>query len=121
MIITKKIMFVDHWNGLSDEEKEKQYKKINAKYSTHIPVVVLNDADIDIEKNKFLVNGDITMGQFMFTIRKKVKLKGEEALFLFLEDDHSPPNSELMSVIYNRHRSKCGFLIMKLKKESVFG
>ena len=114
-------MFVDQWNMLSHEDKEKQYKKIHNKYKSHIPIVVLNDADIDIEKNKFLVNGDITVGQFMFTIRKRVKLNGEEALFLFLEDESTPPNSELMSVIYAKHKSKCGFLIMNLKKEAVFG
>ena len=115
------MMFVDHWNGLSNEDKEKQYKKIHNKYKDHIPVIVLNNKDIDIEKNKFLVNGDITMGQFMFTIRKKVKLHKDEALFLFLENGEIPSNSELLSVIYNNSKSECGFLILNIQKESVFG
>lgn len=114
-------MFNEYWRDLSEEQKITQYTKINSKYPNHIAVIILNDKDIDIEKNKFLVNGDITMGQFMFTIRKRVKINSEEALFLFLENGQMPPNSELLSIVYNNNKSKSGFLILKLKKESVFG
>ena len=120
MYVCKK-MFTEYWKGLSEDEKKKQYVKISAKYKDHIPVVILNGSDIEIEKNKYLVNGDITIGQFMYTLRNKIKIKKEEAVFLFLESGELPPNSELVSVIYERSKSECGFLILDIKKESVFG
>jgi len=114
-------MFVEYWNGLSDEDRTKQYNKISQKYKNHIPVVVLQDENIEIDKNKYLVNNDITVGQFMFTIRKRVKLKKEEALFIVTDSGVTPPNSELMSVIYTNNKSSCGFLTLYIKKEAVFG
>ena len=37
----------------------------------------------DIDKKKYLVPCDLTVGQFVYVIRKRIKLKPEKALFIY--------------------------------------
>jgi GABA(A) receptor-associated protein len=47
----------------------------------------------DIDKKKYLVPADLTVGQFHYVIRKRIKLAPEKALFLFCSNT-IPPNGE---------------------------
>lgn len=38
----------------------------------------------DIDKKKYLVPSDLTCGQFVYVIRKRLKLPAEKAIFLFV-------------------------------------
>ena len=40
----------------------------------------------NIEQNKYLVPFDLTMAQFIYIIRKNIKLSSEQALFLFINN-----------------------------------
>ena len=59
---------------------------IRAKHPDRIPVIVRKregDAALpDIDKRKFLVPSDLTISQFMYVIRKRIKLAPEQAIFL---------------------------------------
>ena len=37
-----------------------------------------------IDKKKYLVPGDLTVGQFVYVIRKRIKLEHEKTLFIFI-------------------------------------
>lgn len=52
-----------------------------------------------LNKNKYLVPSDLTVGQFYFVIRKRILLKPEEALFFFVHDT-IPPTSATMGTLY---------------------
>ena len=56
----------------------------------------------------------------MYVIRKRMNLKSEEAIFLFVSDT-IPPSSSIIRDIYNRHKDHDGFLYMQYAKENVFG
>lgn len=43
-----------------------------------------------IDKKKYLVPSDLTVGQFVYVIRKRIKLSPEKAIFIFV-DDVLPP------------------------------
>ena len=106
------------------EERKAEIDKIRKKYPEKIPVVV-ERADHsknvpEIDKNKFLVPEELTVGQFMFVIRKRIKLVPEQALFIFINNE-LPATSELMSRIYQKHKSECGFLYVTYAGESCFG
>jgi GABA(A) receptor-associated protein len=78
------------------------YKKIKDKYPERIPVIVqratkCNNIDI-IDKNKFLVPKDLTVGQFIYIIRKRIKLSPDKSLYIFC-NDILPPSSKLMDEI----------------------
>jgi GABA(A) receptor-associated protein len=106
------------------EERKSESDKIIAKYPDKIPVIVERSGGCsnvsEIDKNKFLVPGDLTVGQFVFIIRKRIKLNQEQALFIFI-NNQLPPNSSLISSIYRAHKSDCGFLFIHYSGESTFG
>lgn len=49
------------------------------------------------------------MGQFVYVIRKRIKLSPEKAIFIFV-DEVLPPTAALMSSIYEEHKDEDGFL-----------
>ena len=58
-----------------------------------------------IDKKKYLVPKDITVGQFVFIIRKRIKLSQEKAIFLFL-NNNIPPTSSLISELYGEQKEE---------------
>jgi GABA(A) receptor-associated protein len=43
------------------------------------------------------------VGQFVYVIRKRIKLAPEKAIFIFV-DEVLPPTAALMSAIYEEHK-----------------
>jgi GABA(A) receptor-associated protein len=74
----------------------------------------------DIDKKKYLVPSDLTCGQFLYVIRKRLKLPAEKAIFLFV-DGKIPSTSAMLNEIYEQHRDADGFLYMSYSDENVFG
>eukprot|EP01127_Copromyxa_protea_P005144 TRINITY_DN149_c0_g1_i4.p1 TRINITY_DN149_c0_g1~~TRINITY_DN149_c0_g1_i4.p1 ORF type:complete len:121 (+),score=33.54 TRINITY_DN149_c0_g1_i4:228-590(+) len=98
--------------------------KIRLKYPDRVPVIVEKSAKSDappIDKKKFLVPNEITVGKFVYEIRKHMpKLKPEDSIFLFVHDT-LPPSSALMSTIYEKYRDEDGFLYITYSGENTFG
>jgi GABA(A) receptor-associated protein len=98
--------------------------RIFHKYPERVPTLVeksthCNDL-INIDKNKYLVPQDITMSQFLFIIRKRLKLPPEKALFLFVNDTIASGN-QTMGSVYNEHKDGDGFLYIEYSSENTFG
>ena len=74
----------------------------------------------DIDKNKYLVPFYLTVGQFIYVIRKRMRLRAEEAIFLFVSN-MIPPSSSLIGHIYHQYKDTDGFLYVNYSKENVFG
>jgi GABA(A) receptor-associated protein len=66
------------------------------------------------------VPADLTVGQFHYVIRKRIKLAPEKALFLFCSNS-IPPNAALMSTVYEEQKDEDGFLYIQYSGESTFG
>jgi len=99
-------------------------KRVREKYPDRIPVLVGKSPSTDapeIDKHKFLVPVDLTVGQFQYVIRKRLKLSPDKALFLFV-DGAVPPTSSLMSTIYEECKDDdTEFLFVTYGMESTFG
>jgi GABA(A) receptor-associated protein len=115
------------------EKRKAEAERIRQKYNDRIPVRLPADAatasssrtaansiqvicekveksDIaTIDKKKYLVPADLTVGQFVYVIRKRIKLSPEKAIFIFV-DEVLPPTAALMSSIYEEHKDEDGFL-----------
>jgi GABA(A) receptor-associated protein len=65
-----------------------------------------------IDKKKYLVPADLTVGQFVYVIRKRIKLSPEKAIFIFV-DEVLPPTAALMSSIYEEHKVRKSSLSFK--------
>jgi len=71
------------------EKRQAESLRIREKYPDRIPVIVekAGRSDIpDIDKKKYLVPGDLTAGQFVYVIRKRIKLSPEKAIFIFVNN-----------------------------------
>ncbi|POY72748.1 hypothetical protein BMF94_4155 [Rhodotorula taiwanensis] len=105
------------------EKRKAEAERIRAKYSDRIPVICEKAEKSDIatiDKKKYLVPADLTVGQFVYVIRKRIKLSPEKAIFIFV-DEVLPPTGALMSSIYEEHKDEDGFLYVVYSGENVFG
>lgn len=105
------------------DKRKSEAERIRAKYPDRVPVICekADRSDIpDIDKKKYLVPADLTVGQFHYVIRKRIKLAPEKALFLFCSNS-IPPNASLMSTVYEEQKDEDGFLYIQYSGESTFG
>ncbi|XP_057513777.1 autophagy-related protein 8C-like isoform X1 [Actinidia eriantha] len=97
--------------------------RIREKYPDRIPVIVekAERSDVpDVDKKKYLVPADLTVGQFVYVVRKRIKLSAEKAIFVFV-GNVLPPTGALMSAIYEENKDEDGFLYMTYSGENTFG
>jgi len=88
-----------------------------------VPVICekVENSDIpEIDKRKYLVPVDLSIGQFVYVIRKRIKLPSEKAIFIFV-NDILPPTAALISTIYEEHKDEDGFLYVLYSGENTFG
>ncbi|KIZ02721.1 Autophagy-related protein 8d [Monoraphidium neglectum] len=105
------------------EKRQAEAARIREKYPDRIPVIVekAEKSDIpDIDKKKYLVPADLTVGQFVYVIRKRIKLSPEKAIFIFIKNV-LPPTAALMSSVYEDHKDEDGFLYITYSGENTFG
>ncbi|URE46123.1 Peptidase inhibitor I9 [Musa troglodytarum] len=104
------------------ERRQAEAARIREKYPDRIPVIVekAERTDIpDIDKKKYLVPADLTVGQFVYVVRKRIKLSAEKAIFVFVKNT-LPPTAAMMSAIYEEHKDEDGFLYMTYSSENTF-
>ena len=97
--------------------------RIRQKYPERFPVIVEKKpgSDIDgIDKRKYLVPNDLTVGQFVYVIRKRIKLSPEKAIFVFVNNT-LPPTAASISQIYLDNVEEDGFLYVMYSGENTFG
>jgi len=105
------------------EKRKNEAMRIREKYPDRIPVIVeksKNNNIPDIDKHKFLVPSDLTMGQFIYIIRKRLNIQPEQAIFIFINNT-LPPSAEIISNIYKTSKDTDGFLYVLYSGESTFG
>ncbi len=115
---------ISYKQKLTHEERLTAFQNIHAKHPDRLPVIVepfsLSKNTDKLKDSKYLCPKDITLGQFIFSIRKKSNLNDTEALFFFI-NDKMPHLSQNMSEIYEHEKDNDGFLYIKYSKESAFG
>lgn len=98
--------------------------EVTSRYPSRVPIIVEKASqtkDIpDIDKTKFLCPDSLTLGQFIYVIRKRMVLPPEKALFIFINNT-LPLASQYMKEIYSKYRDMDGFLYITYTGESTFG
>ena len=107
-------------HSFSDRASEVQ--RIRRKYPDRVPVICERQGTSvpTIDKHKYLVPSDLTVGQFMYVIRRRITLPPEQAIFLFI-DNQLPPTQATFGLLYEEHREKDGFLYITYSGENTFG
>jgi GABA(A) receptor-associated protein len=107
----------------SFEQRRDECVRIIKKYPNRIPVIVekLDSSGIhELVKKKYLVPKDLSIGQFIYVIRKRIKLEPEKAIYLFVNNSLHP-TCKLMSQLYKEQADNDGFLYSYYSGEECFG
>lgn len=112
---------------VSFERRLAEANLIIKKYPDRIPVICeKNDykntasENIELDKRKYLVPNNLTLGQFQFVVRKRMKLSPEKGLFFFI--NNVVPNATApISELYNLFHEDDNFLYITYSSENVFG
>ena len=105
------------------EERKRQSLKMREKYPDRCCIIVnkMKGANVpDIDKNKYLVPKTITIGQFVYVIRKRICLPQDKALFIYV-GNILPSTSHFIGDIYNNHVADDGLLYITYAGETTFG
>ncbi|XP_062127311.1 gamma-aminobutyric acid receptor-associated protein [Drosophila sulfurigaster albostrigata] len=105
------------------EKRRAEGDKIRRKYPDRVPVIVEQAPKTrynSLDKKKYLVPNDLTVGQFYFLIRKSINLRPDDALFFFV-NSVIPPTSATMGLLYQEHHDKDYFLYLAYSDENIYG
>lgn len=115
--------YIPYKSKYTFEHRRREYEKISSKFVDMIPIIIEKDSKSTIQmidRHKFLLPKDITVGQFVYMIRRRVRLNPDEALFIFINNT-LPTMSMLLSQLYNEHKDTDGFIYIKYSGENTFG
>lgn len=108
----------------SFEKRKAESARIVEKYPDKIPLI-LEKSDTthlqEISKKKYLMQQDVTIGQFMFIIRKQIKMDETESIFLLVNNSSIPATGSTMGEVYKQHADKDGFLYITYSAQQTFG
>lgn len=103
------------------KRRQESYNILNT-YPDRIPIICeRSDYQLpDIDKKKYLVPLDLTIGQFAYVIRKRIRLSPEKVLFLHIGNKLVPLSVPILS-LYRNYKDEDGFLYITYSGENVFG
>lgn len=105
-------------------DRRKEYEKLREKYPNRVAILIskAKRSKLDqIDREKYLINEDMTVGQLVFFIRKRLKCSPSEAIFLFINGS-IPSNTQLIKDIYEQYKSPDdGFVRIVYSEENTFG
>ena len=105
------------------ETRKSESIKIMNKYPCRIPIIVEKSNTCNLQaivKKKYLVPKDLTMNQFIYVIRKRIKLNSSESIFLMIDNRLCASNTSL-DTIYEEYADEDGFLYIIYTSENTFG
>lgn len=114
----KKISFR---NKHSFDKRKKESEQILAKYPNRIPIICEPFGDVpELDRNKYLVPDDLPIAQFLYIIRKRMLIKPEKSIYLFVKN-HIMAGNMLLYSVYNKYNDEDGFLYITYGGENTFG
>uniref|UniRef100_A0A672N584 Microtubule-associated proteins 1A/1B light chain 3C-like n=1 Tax=Sinocyclocheilus grahami TaxID=75366 RepID=A0A672N584_SINGR len=74
-----------------------------------------------LDKTKFLVPHELTLGQFLSLLRSKIVLEASQALHLLISGKNMSCLSASMGEVYSQFRDPDGFLYITYASQDMFG
>ena len=98
-------------------------KRLRETYPDRVPVIIKKNKDMkSLEKLKYLVPKDLTVGQFMYIIRKNLNFSQEKALFFFINNTLPPVVATFGEIDLDpANREKDGAVYATITLENTFG
>lgn len=89
------------------------------KYPNRVPVMCYKNKSTKCEQ-KFIVPKDLTSAQFLYIMRRRIKIDSKVALFLFINGE-IPPSTSTFNDLYEQYSDKNGILHVTYSEENTFG
>lgn len=108
----------------SFDKRIQEAERIMAKNPGKVPIILESSNNSDapgIDKHRWLLNGDLTIGQFLLSIRHRIKLDASESLFLFIDNRFIPATGDTLFQVYEKYKSEDKFLYCTYSKEKTYG
>jgi GABA(A) receptor-associated protein len=109
----------------SIEKRKAESTRIKNKFPDLVPVICERAAGgssvPDLDRRKFLVPPHLTMGQFVYVVRKRIKLDASQAIFMYISNSLLVPTSQTITLVYDEHKDDDGFLYVTYSGENTFG
>jgi GABA(A) receptor-associated protein len=105
------------------DERRATCTKLRVAHPNHVPAIVeRGDTDTPaMSREKFLLPKDMTVGQLHVTVRKRARIRADEALFVLCAG-RLPPASTTVLELQRAHASEeDGFLYFTYAQERAFG
>ncbi|KAK4782780.1 hypothetical protein SAY86_007154 [Trapa natans] len=105
------------------DKRFEESKSMIAKYPDRVPVIIERYTRTDLpqmEKKKFLVPREMSVGQFIHLLSSRLHFAPGKALFAFVENT-LPSTASRMDAIYQSSKDQDGFLYMCYSTEKTFG
>ena len=106
------------------EQRRAEHENMKKRYPTRTCIFLERAAGSrlpNIDKNKFLVPDDLSVGQMMHVIRKRLTIEPSAAIFLFTEKNTMPTTSQSIASLYKKNANADGFLYLTYNTEDTFG
>lgn len=129
---TATILLKDTTTSYSDFQKEHTFiqrkeesNRIKTKYPDRIPIICQRSKPYNedcplIDKKKYLVPEDLTLGQFIYVLRKRCNITATKALYCYI-NGNMPATGKMIKTIYEEHLDPDGFLYIYYNTENTFG
>ena len=106
----------------SYDARKTEVEYMRSKYMDRVPILVEpRDAHTpSVDKRKYMVHHDLSFGQLMYVIRKRLNMRSEQALFFFAGNSMQSATATIGSV-YDRYKDEDGFLYVTYSLENTFG
>lgn len=114
---------ISYKNQFSFDKRLLEARRILTRYPNRIPIICeksKNQNLPDINKNKYLVTQDLTIGQFICVIRSRMRLPATFSLFVLI-DGHIPSSASMIGELYDQYKHSDGFLYVEYCQENTFG
>ncbi|XP_073959481.1 uncharacterized protein isoform X2 [Choristoneura fumiferana] len=108
-----------------DKSGKKEVEALRHRFPNKVPIYVerfSKEKEVPaLSRKKFLVPQELTMSQFLFIIKTKMKLKSSQALYLLVNERILASHSMTMAQAYEQFRGDDGFLRITYAAQQVFG
>jgi GABA(A) receptor-associated protein len=108
--------------GKSFRQRCDEATRIMAKYPDRIPIICeRGSCEVpELDRSKYLVPRSLSMAEFLYVIRSRLKLSPAISIYLFAQD-HIAPGSQLIGQVYETHADMDGYLYISYHGENTFG
>ena len=123
----RKIVLGDFKQRYTLAQRQREAQQMRTKYPDRIAVIVEYDPKYAsvfelLDKTKYLVPHELSVGQLVYVLRKRVKLRPSEAMFVFVNQNIMLPTASNLASVYDKYKDpEDGFLYVVLASESTYG